>query len=238
MRLRTPFAVLAPLALAASLSAQTPIPYPSGCPIPYTFVNETTSLIEVAPCFPAITSLIGSPIVQPPCPQILLLLGPGETYTIYWDQTDETGSQLPPDIYFIDGVPYSIGTASAAVEPLGPPRVGFQRSFHLCSLNGANLPYVLLASGSSTSGFVLCAGLTFPLDFDAILAAQVTGSPVFASFLGFLDGDGRSTAPTLVLPSLPTLAGLDVHLAFTTFDPFGPCGFGDTSPARVVTIQP
>ena len=219
-------------------TAQTPHLYPLGEPIPATFCNDSTEVLQFQPCGPLVTDVDGNLLFIPICPAVILLLEPGECYTAWWGQNLDLGQQAPPGVYFVNGVPYDIGAADAALVPLGPPRVGKARPYFLTAPGDPDRPFLLAASGSSSTGIGLGCGQTFPLDLDPILLASLSYPTVFVDFVSQLDAFGQSTAPTLALPAVPSLAGVGLDLAFFTVDPTAPCGIGAISPVRSVTIAP
>ena len=238
---------LAAVALASPASASAPggpfgpvptQPFPLGCPVPFTVVNDTANTIQISPCLPPVTDEGGQLVFGGFCLQSLIFLEPGGAFTMYWTQINEAGDQVPPGVYFFGGQKFDIGAADAAVAALGSPKTGAQRSFQLCAPGSANLAYLLAASGSSAGGIPLCGGaLSFPLDFDGIFQASQSLPAFFIDFSGTLDAAGRTTAPALAVPANPALVGLGLELAFLTLDPSDPCGIGDISPPLAVTIQ-
>lgn len=100
--------------------------------------------------------------------------------------------------------------------------IGQATAFQLRLPSEANMPYTCGLSLDYTPGITLPLGGLLPLDNDALLAASLTpGSPVFVDFAGTLDGGGQA-APTLVVPNLPFLAGLDLYAAAFTLAPTQP----------------
>lgn len=241
MNTRTPSLLAATITLfAATTLAQaptTPIPWPVGCAVPSTLENNGAAAISYMFCTPTVTDANGQIVTFGLCLFADLLLGPGETSTAYWNQTDMFGLPVAPGIYVVNGVPYDIGAANAALQPLGSPHPGTARTIELCSPADAGAPYLLAASFSSSVGIPLGCGVHFPLDFDWLLGESLGNPAVFANFLGTLDASGRTTAPAVVLPPLPILVGIGFDLAFLTLDPTNPCGLGRASGAVSVTIR-
>ncbi|MCB9898411.1 MAG: hypothetical protein H6825_10440 [Planctomycetes bacterium] len=50
---------------------------------------------------------------------------------------------------------------------------------------------------------------------------RAANTPYFANFLGFLDGNGRAVAEFSTLGPLSAAAGIEVHFAMITAQPFG-----------------
>ncbi|MBL8730394.1 MAG: hypothetical protein JNM25_18395 [Planctomycetes bacterium] len=235
------FRLVVLLALAVPLRSQillpNPIAWPLGCPVPSTIENNTTQAFTYTYCTPTVTDQFGQVVTWGICLQADLLLPPGETVTSYWNQTDLAGQQVPPGIYHVNGRPFAIGNAELALAPLGAPHPGASRSIELCATGGAGLVYALGASFSAGAGISLGCGVHLPIDFDWLLVESVTNAAVFPGFVGALDADGRTAAPTIVLPPVPWLAGITFQLAFVTLNQAAPCGFERASGAVQVTIQ-
>lgn len=227
------FAVVLP----SQIVLPNPTPWPLGCPVPSTLANDTTQPITYMYCTPTVTDAFGQLVTWGICAQAELLLPPGETVTTYWYQTDSFGQQVPPGVYHVNGVPYVVGAAELGLAPLGEPRIGATRHVELCATNAAGLVYALGASFSANVGIGLGCGVHLPIDFDWLLLESLQNPTVFPDFVGVLDADGRTSAPAIVLPSLPILQGIGLHLAFVTLNPAAPCGFERTSGARTVTVQ-
>jgi hypothetical protein len=97
---------------------------------------------------------------------------------------------------------------------------------------------VLAAAGSSNLGIDLGCGVTFPLDFDALLLQSITTPNVFPNFIGQFDGQGYSTAPAIAVPDVASLAGIQFDLAFAVLDQLAPCGVALVSHAVSTQIIP
>jgi hypothetical protein len=238
---------IAPFLLAAALgslgtttaTAQSavPIPWPLGSPIPATIENNTTAPLSYTFCTPTVQDASGQLVVWGLCTAAIMLLPPGETVTSWWYQHDENGVQVPPGVYFVNGVPFDVGATDAALRPLGSPHGGSARSIALASPNDPNATYVLAASFSRTLGIPLGCGVHFPIDFDWLLVESLTNPIVFPNFVGALDADGRSQAPAVVLPPLPVLVGISFDLAFATIGGATPCGWSRASAPITVTVS-
>ena len=111
-----------------------------------------------------------------------------------------------------------IGGNEAGLGTLGVIRPGTTRQLQLCSPTDPGLPYVLLASLSTSPGLGTCAGV-LPLTPDALFLLSLDpASPVFQNFQGSLDSSGSTSAPALALPNNPALSGQSFFLAFLTLD--------------------
>lgn len=235
--MRTTILALALLALPATAQlGGTPKAWPLGCPVPATLANDGQTTIETTPCMPLVTDAAGNLLYLPLCLQVVLFLQPGDTYTSYWNQTDGSGQQVPPGVYYVNGRPYDLGAASCAIQPLGSPFVGATRSIELCAPGHAGQVYVLGASTSAALGIPLGCGNTFPLDATALLTASLSDTATFTSFVGVLDAFGRTNEPAISVPMDPSLAGFTSELGFVTLDPMAPCGIGAVCGPETATI--
>jgi hypothetical protein len=233
--------VLASLAtFAADAAAQTALRYPVGVRVPWVFANDTDDLSGLTPCGPWVTDANFNPVQSfQACPQVFVFVEPGGVYTLYWGQKDGSGQQVAPGLYYVEGVPVEIdATLLTAITPLGSPRVGYARSIELASPTTPNGLYVLAAAGSSTMGIDLGCGVTFPLDFDALLLQSVTTPSTFPNFIGTFDAQGYSTSPSIAVPGSASLAGIQFDLAFAVLDSFAPCGVALVSQSVTTTIIP
>jgi hypothetical protein len=223
------------LLAAVTLAQAVPTPWPLGAPVPATIANDTTAPIPFSPFTPTVTAG-GLVVYQGLTVGTVLLLPPGETYTGWWMQNDGLGAQVPPGVYDVGGQPFALGATAAGLAPLGAPHVGVARNVVLAAPSQPDAAYVLAAAFGSTTGIALGCGRTFPLDADALLGLSVSGSPLFANFVGTLGPTGTTTAPAVVLPSLPWLVGIAFELAFVTLDATAPCGIGAISGVARTTI--
>jgi hypothetical protein len=92
------------------------------------------------------------------------------------------------------------------------------------------------ALGRST-GITLPDLRIFPLDNDTLFAFSTMPNPVFTGFTGVLDANGAYDGAAIVVPSLPTLEGIFVYLAFAVLDPFAPLGIGTISRAATFQVE-
>jgi hypothetical protein len=232
-------ATCAASAQAQGLSAASATPYPYGCPVPSVLANDTNGPLWYTPCPPNVTDAGGAPVFTPFCLQIAVLLEPGEVYVSYWGQNDDFGQPVPPGLYFVNGQPFDVQpTHATGLVALGRPRLGLTRGFELCSPADAGRVYALAASSGTTVGIPLGCGLTFPLDFDALLLDSLTNPAVFPNFIGVLDAAGRTSDPRIVVPFLPSLAGIQFDVAFAVLDPNVPCGVTRVSDPLHLAVLP
>jgi hypothetical protein len=227
------FAALAPLA-----AAQSGAVYPVGCPVPFVLANDTDGDLWYTPCPPYVIDANGNEVFTPFCLQIAKLLPPGEVYVSYWNQQDNNGQQVAPGNYIVGGRKVEVSaSAETALTAHGSPRIGLSRAIELCSPQDPLAFYALAASGSSAVGIPLSCGLTFPLDFDALLLESISNPNVFPSFIGVLDQDGRTTDPRIAVPFQPSLVGIQFEVAFAVFDPNAACGVAHVSGTLPLAIQ-
>jgi N-acetylmuramoyl-L-alanine amidase len=101
----------------------------------------------------------------------------------------------------------------------GPSEVvmGQATSFEISIPSEAGRPYLCLLSEAIEPAIALPAGGLLPLRDGAILQASLTPSPIFQLFSGTLDPNGRTT-PSLFVPALPLLVGLDLYVAAMSLD--------------------
>jgi len=78
-------------------------------------------------------------------------------------------------------------------------------------------PYLCALSEAIAPGIYLPAGGLLPLRDGGILQASLIPGPIFQNFSGALDANGTAT-PTLLVPPVPLLAGLDLYVAALSFD--------------------
>lgn len=88
-----------------------------------------------------------------------------------------------------------------------------------CSIGSAYL--IVLGCSGTVPGTPVSATKTLPLNADACTQVWLSGlgTPIFSTFLGTIDFDGRGRA-SLVLPKGLTSAVLDAHFAAIVFDRF------------------
>jgi hypothetical protein len=158
----------------------------------------------------------------------------GEKYQMYVTSTCMPDPFL--DYYAHDASTDRMVYFNLYARPSGSPLLGSDRGslsaatggtidFTLCAgLEHANKSYALLGGVSGTSpGTPLPGGLaTLPLNVDPFtdLVLAMINSPVFANFLGSLDGASTSTAQLKCGPLPPELIGLKMYFAYTFYNPF------------------
>jgi len=211
---------------------------PLGAPVHLTISNDRDRPVYYDPCAFAVFDVLGEPVYAPPCEPIVELR-PGETYVHTWPQVDDAGHAVLPGIYAL-GDPHGpaviVGGSDAAIVPLGAPKLGTARPLALSSPLDPGFPYLLAASSSSAVGLPTCAGVV-PLDPGPILALSLSRDTFLHDALGLLDATGRTTAPLLVLPPSPELAGARLVLAFVVLDPGAPCAVRRISTPLELTLQ-
>ena len=110
------------------------------------------------------------------------------------------------------------------------------RHFYLASPSDPGLPYLLLASTTTSVGTPTCGG-TLPLDATPLLTLSLTPGLIFQNSFGVLDSFGASLAPRFDLPSLPSLVGIGLEAAFVVLDPAAPCLVRRISNAHALLIH-
>jgi hypothetical protein len=241
---------LLPFLAAPALSQVSSIVGPQvaplgGCPIAISISNDTTSTVWTGICPYTVKDGVGNVVYTPICIAIALQIVPGGTFTANWPQIDNNGSQVLAGLYQIEvsvpGVgiqkhPVVIGGTDAGVAPLGVPKIGTTRKYRLCAPLDGGFNYLLLGSGSTTSGIPTCGGL-FPLDPDAIMNIAVSDPTIFINLFGTLASDGSSSDPALAIPLQPHLIGVNIFWAFLVIDFNAPCPFPRISSVLQTTIS-
>ncbi|MBI4880573.1 MAG: VCBS repeat-containing protein [Planctomycetes bacterium] len=104
-----------------------------------------------------------------------------------------------------------------AALPVLPAAGGGQVAFELdAGSANAGRPYYLLGSMSGTSPGTPLGSTVLPLNYDAFMNLTLifANTPVFASFFGLLDAQGRATATLDSLgPISPAAVGVQMHFA-------------------------
>lgn len=208
----------------------TAIPWPFGGHVPAVFANDGVIPLQFEPCQPLVKDASGTTVFIGFCLPVIQILHPGDVGVMYWPQVTTQGTPVAPGIYDVEGVLYDIGAAEAGLVPLGRPFLGATRSFFLTAPSQPNAPYVLAASASANVGVPLGCGRAFPIDFDALTLLSLSGAP-FGNFIGTLNSIGETSTPSLAMPFLPSLVGLDLYFAFLTVNQTAPCGIGVISDA-------
>ncbi|MGC6487660.1 MAG: N-acetylmuramoyl-L-alanine amidase, partial [Planctomycetota bacterium] len=101
----------------------------------------------------------------------------------------------------------------------GPHEVvmGQPASFTLSLPAEAGRPYLCALSEAIAPAIPLPGGGLLPRRSGGVLLSSLTPSPIFQGFQGALDASGAAS-PTLTVPPVPPLAGLDLFLAGLSFD--------------------
>ncbi len=226
--------------------AQTPL----GVPVSITVANDNPGTSSSYFCPYRIYNDQMQLIYDPGCPPVSALMGPYGWVTAHWDQRDQNGLQVAPGMYYVetfyefapsDFTPIQIGGSEAALIFEGTPTTGQAlggavRNFYLVSPQDPGEIYFLLGSLGISTGSINCAG-SFPLDTDLLLLKTLSPNKIFKKSLGFLNGNGRTTAPTMPLPPDASLVGISFHAAFVVLDLDDPvCGIRRNSSAYTMTI--
>jgi hypothetical protein len=217
---------------------------PIGCPFVVGVSNDTPVPHDISACPFQITNAAGAIIAPGPCAGVVYTVNPGQTFTFFWPQLDQFGTQLPPGPYTVTvnllGTTYSstvlVGGADAAAALMGVPRIGTNRSLQLCAPLDGGYPYLAGAALSAT-GIATCGGVV-PLALDSLLTFSIDpANPVFLGFAGLLDASGASQAPSLALPNVPSIVGASFVVSFIAADPASPCLVRRIAAPLVVTIS-
>lgn len=142
----------------------------------------------------------------------------GDLIAVGASNDDDNGSNAGA-VYVFDAEPLSSATASVSVATGGSQVMQLAAGAAF-----AGQPYLLAGSISGTTpGLPIPGGWTVPLNTDVYLTFTITNlnTPPLAGNFGLLNPNGYALC-TFALPpaSNPAYAGLTVHHAFTTIDPF------------------
>lgn len=210
---------------------------PLDAPVHLVVSNDRDGSVYYDPCAFAVYDVLGELVWAPPCEPVVELL-PGDTYVHTWPQVDDAGRSVLPGLYALGdarGPAVLVGGSDAAIAPLGAPKLGTVRPLALASPLDPGHPYLLAAASSSAVGIPTCAGV-LPLDPGPVFELSLSPHTFLAHSLGLLDAAGRSTAPALVLPPIPELAGARLVLAFVVLDPSQPCAIRRISAPLELTL--
>ena len=225
---------MAALALCAGAHAQAisasfnPNPVAPGVPVTVTAVNATGADLELpSPCgWYVIHAFVpGGANVTPSvfCPQVIVPVPSGGSFSYTWDQKDGNGVQVPPGVYWFELKAWDAGFTTlhhdyfcisiqsppaAALTNQTPAKVGATLAMQIDAPLAPGAFYLTLASFTSNNPLPLPSGGLSCLDFDALLQLTL-GAPnplYFPNFRGFLDGSGKSSGLALNIPALPVLA--------------------------------
>jgi len=248
-------AFLAALASASALalpstaqiaSSVGPEVAPIGSPITISFSNDTAGSLITGACPYKVYDTDGVLVHAPGCSAIALFMSPAATLVAEWNQQDDAGQPVPANIYRIDVDVPEIGIVShfieiadvdAGISFLGIPKTGTARHFALTAPGQPGALYGMAASATAATGIATCAG-TIPLDLDGVLGISlVPTNGVFLDFVGTLDADGRSKAPSLAVPDLAAFQGIELHFAFLALDLSAACPIAAISEPFELTTQ-
>jgi len=240
------FLILFATTLSAQVTATvSPPTVPLGCPVTVVLTNDTSAPVGTAVCPFLVFDASGSLVYGPPCILILQWIPPGGTFVTQWDQVNNFGAQVPPGQYQVDVTVPGVGVtthavtltgqAGMALANLGAPRIGTNRALRITAPQEASRPFILAAS-LGASGLFTCGGAV-PLSWGPLFEfSLIQPNPVFQGFLGALDGNGWSEAPSLNIPNDPSLTGLAIYLAGLTYDTSAPCGIRAISAVLPVVL--
>jgi len=218
---------------------------PIGCPFVIAISNDTNQTMWIgSPCPFNVKDATGAYVYAPPCVAVLVPIAPGDTFVTTWNQIESYwGNPVPPGNYVIElpayGIskPVTIAGNGAALASRGVPRIGTNRSLQFCAPTEAGRLYLGAASAAPALGIPTCGGV-IPLSIDALLfASLIQPNATFQNFTGVLDSAGTSILPSLNIPNDPNLVGIQVAVAFVTFDPGLACPIRQISMPATVTIQ-
>ncbi len=139
---------------------------------------------------------------------------------------------------------YTNDGGSAVFEvDLGLPRVGSADQVSV----GTTLSINWIATGSPNRAYAAAASFLegrlplgsrqFPLRLDPLFTLSQQLPALFPGFVGTLDSAGTASG-AVVVPAVPTLAGIPFYVAFVTLAPQSPLGIGDISGAAKISIVP
>jgi hypothetical protein len=229
-----------------------PATVPLGSRVSITLSNDNPTAFGISEPLFEVFDDKGVSIYEPIGPVKSVLMGPHGWVTFYWDLVDKHHVKVPPGDYTVavrfdygvtptsfpvTVVPEGAGLVFEGTATIHPPLFGSDtRNFRLQSPSDAGMPYLLLASASSTVGFPTCGGV-LPLDADPLCLMSLDPNAVFQSAFGVLNSSGASKAPTFKLPQMPTLVGLPVESAYAVLDPAAPCLVHRISNLHSMTIH-
>jgi hypothetical protein len=246
------------LALSSTTAAQTPgamnstvgpAIVPSGVPISITISNDTPGRAGTTPCPFEVFDAGMNPVYSPNCTPGSITMGPYGWQTLYWDQRDQGGAQVPDGLYQVR-VDFDTGTSNwhqvqiggsapglvlEGTATIGQALGGQPRNFYLTAPADAGYSFLLLGSFTTTFGVPTCAG-NFPLDADALMLRTIVPNTIFMGSLGTIGSGGTTKTPTFPVPADPALLGTNLAAAYAVFDPTQACVIRSISNAHQMTI--
>ena len=225
---------------------------PLGANLSVTFANDNPGKFGVTTNLWRILDGLGNVVYAPTGATVSILMGSGGWYTFYWDLLDSSGVPVVPGSYTLEvksdfgapiaSYPFAVVATGAGLVFEGTATIqapfggGPGRHFYLASPSDPGLPYLLLASTTTSVGTPTCGG-TLPLDATPLLTLSLTPGLIFQNSFGVLDSFGASLAPRFDLPSLPSLVGIGLEAAFVVLDPAAPCLVRRISNAHALLIH-
>lgn len=115
--------------------------------------------------------------------------------------------------------------------------IGVLTSITVSAVGSGGQPYVAAAALSESPGTSLADGRVFPVTPDFLFMMSITpNNGVFRDFFGLLDNAGMAR-PSIFVPSIPALSGLQLFLAFAVIDAGLPGQIRTFSTAKSMTIR-
>jgi len=235
----------------------TPNPAPVGQPITLTITEAQGTGIQL-PSSCVYTSIhsggpTGPVVAAPLCLAVITPVPAWGTRSQTWNQQDNSGQQVPSGRYWFeirywDNSFTNIDSDFFCVDVAGAP--GFQT---LVATTGAQTGQPLLmdvqapafaggvyvaAASLTTDTTQTFAPITLCLDDDVLfnLSFPVPHPALFANFQGALDVSGNATGLTVLVPNLPQLQCLGLHVAARAAAPV--TGGGGSAAARAGATTP
>lgn len=257
---RSAVAFFLSLCLAGAVRAQavagsfTPNPAPPGAAITFTGTDSTGGGLNLpSPCT-WYRIRPGTPAAPPlslgiGCPAVIVPVAPNGTFSFSWDQTDSSGTLVPPGLYWVETFVFDPSFSTTftdffciSIQPAGAPalvqnspaQVGQSASLTISSPAHPGAAYLTALSATSNTPFTLF-GQLFCLSPDNLFNISILNpASVMSSWFGFLDATGTSSGLAVDVPADPSLAYLGFHAQAVIA---GPAGFVLTNDLSF-TIQP
>ena len=130
-----------------------------------------------------------------------------------------------------------VTVSNAAASSCANLTPGASFSILLDSPSDGNAPYVLACSAGLGPTPIDTRTLRLDLDILFDLSVFQGGAGIFNNFLGTLGANGTTSAPSVVVPTLPQLSGVTLYFAFATGRTGTPNGINTISDTASITIQ-